>query len=99
MDDQKLDRYLKSVGMKCFVTYFEDFSNDELSNNEIAEKVFAENNYTHKACVSRTGHSRMIIRGGRAKDAIILVTKAAKIDNGTTQKAKALLASHFSTRE
>ena len=71
MNDQQLGRTLKSVGKECFVTYFREFSNPSLSNEDIAEILMQDRRYTDDSCRSRPGHARGIIRAGRAKDALI----------------------------
>ena len=73
MNDSQLKRYLNSVGKKCFVKYFDQFHDQSLANREVAEILQDEMGYTWKACNSRTGHARMIIRAGRAPDALELV--------------------------
>ena len=74
MDDKRLDRNLRSIGMDCFVSYYNLFADEMLSNAEIADIIFKERGYTFKACNSRTSHSRSIIRAGRSKDALEMVT-------------------------
>ena len=76
MTDEQLDRNLRSVGKECFVTYYEAFSDRQLENIDIAERIQRERHYTWKACNSRTSHARGIINAGRAKDALILVANS-----------------------
>ena len=36
MNDQQLERNLQSVGMACFVKYFDEFANPSLPNDVVA---------------------------------------------------------------
>ena len=90
MTDAQLDRYLRSVGKECFVTYFEVFNDRHLENRDIAEKIYKERGYTWNACNSRTGHARMIINAGRAKDALMLVANSKHWSITSEIKARAL---------
>ena len=76
MEDWQLERYLNSVGKRCFVAYFDRFSDCSLSNRDIAEILREDMGYTWKACNSRTGHARMILRSGRAIDALEIVCES-----------------------
>jgi hypothetical protein len=91
MDDKRLDRNLRSIGMDCFVSYYNLFADEMLSNAEIADIIFKERGYTFKACNSRTSHSRAIIRAGRAKDALEMVTSSSRVSSNITEKAQELL--------
>ena len=90
MNDSQLDRYLNSVGKRCFVRYFDRFSDQSLSNREVAEILQEEMGFTWKACNSRTGHARMIIRSGRAIDALEIV-RGSKAEARTREKAVELV--------
>ena len=70
MNDQQLDRTLRSVGKECFVTYFCEFYNRSLSNEDITEILVRDTDYTDKSCRTRTRHARRIIRAERARDAL-----------------------------
>ena len=82
MEDWQLERYLNSVGKRCFATYFNRFSDWSLSNKDIAETLRDEMGYTWKACNSRTGHARMIIRSGRAIDALDIIIRSNAAPTG-----------------
>ena len=91
MEEKRLDRYLISVGKECFVKYFELFSDFNMLNKEIADIIEIENGYTRKSCNSRTGHARMIIREGGAKDALDLISSSNRLSSEVTSNAKDLL--------
>jgi hypothetical protein len=91
MEDKWLKRYLKSVGMGCFIRYFNQFNDPDLSNSEIADIIYEEMDYTYKACNSRVGHARMIIRAGKAQDAFEMIANANRVDPEIAARAKVLL--------
>ena len=76
MNDQQLDRNLRSIGREAFVTYFKEFCDRSRSNEDIAAQIEEERGYTAKSCRSRTSHARSIIGAGRAMDALIMVSRS-----------------------
>ena len=79
MDDQQMDRYLRSVGKQCFVTYFHQFHNLSQSTTDIAELIFRKNAYTIDSCRTRASKARRIIEAGLAKDALINIANSKKV--------------------
>ena len=88
METKRLARYLNSVGKECFVTYFEMFNDSNIPNQKIAEKISDEKGYTDKACASRTGHARMIVREGGAVEALKIITESIRLDIAIIRKAE-----------
>ena len=94
MDDNQLERNLISVGKECFVTYFEQFDNCELSNQDIARRIQEDRGYTWKSCQSRTGHARSIIRAGRKRDALEKIRDSERVrDQRIRDRAASIAAS------
>lgn len=94
MSDQQLHRNLQSIGKECFVTFFEEFWDLTLSNEDVAEKIGKRRGYTEKSCRSRTSHARSIIKAGRAKDAlnVIFLSTSPRLSNHIKKRAAALAA-------
>ena len=92
MNDNQLERNLRSVGKECFVTYFKQFNNPLLSNQDIAEQICEDRGYTWKACQSRTSHARSIIRGGRAWDALENISASERVGDRRIRDKAVLLA-------
>lgn len=90
MTDHQLRRNLQSVGMACFVKYFDELANPSLPNRTVIQILREREPYTEKSCQSRVGHARSIIQAGRALDALLLIAAASKMDYRTAQQAKAL---------
>ena len=89
MTDQQLQRNLQTVGMACFVKYFDEFANPSLPHSTVVQILEGREPYTEKSCNSRVGHARMIIKAGRANDALLLIA-ASKAGYRTKQQAKTL---------
>jgi hypothetical protein len=92
MNDAKLARSLQSVGMTCFVKYFEYFASD-IPREAVIEKLKSTTTYTYNSCESRTSSSRRIIRSGLAKEALALIvgSESPIITNETRKKAQRLI--------
>ena len=94
MNDQQLDRNLRSIGKECFATFFNEFCDRSLSNEDVAAKIKDERGYTDKACWSRTSHARSIIKAGRASDALDMVrhSTSPRVTPHTKERAAELAA-------
>ena len=92
MNEQQLVRTLNSVGMKCFVTWFRQFCDPSLSDEDVAAQIEEEEGYPPKACRARTSGARRIIRAGRGRDALTIIVNS-KADAWTRQEASRLLTS------
>ena len=92
MNDHQLDRHLQSIGKECFVAYFNQFSNPQLTNQEIAASMEKERGYTWKACQSRTSGARSIIKAGRAKDALEMIRDSEGVRDQRIRDKAARLA-------
>ena len=85
-----LQRTLQSVGIECFVRYYDLLADDRHSNAEIAERIQSDFNYTSNSCRSRTSHGRRIIREGYGRMALQKAV-GANIDERYRQIARDLL--------
>lgn len=92
MNDEQFDRNLRSIGMECFVTYFCKFADLTIRNLDVAELLRQERDYTMKSCNSRVSHARAIIRAGRAKDALLRISRSqsALVEDRDRDKARNL---------
>ena len=88
MDDQQLNRALRSVGMCCFVKYFGEFDNNALPIPAVVEILREQEGYKENACRTRVSKSRSIIRAGRARDALLMIAGSAKVCRRMAEKAK-----------
>ena len=85
-------KLLNGVGIKIFIEYFEDFSNDSLQTNDLIEIL--PNEYTEKSRRSRISKARIIIKNYELlKDALKYIINSKKINNVIKNKAKKILDS------
>lgn len=89
MKETDLDRLIRSIGKSTFVRFYEEFSNSNISNQEMIELLPAE--YTLKSRQSRTSKARRILREGLEEDALWMIANSDGVDDETAQKVRALL--------
>lgn len=90
MNEGQLKRTLQSVGMQCFVDYFDIFSSDRHSKEDIIEYLFEENDFTEKSCKSRTNHAKRIFKESRQIDALKLIESSKRMKLYTKLQASKL---------
>ncbi len=87
-----IEKLLNGVGIKIFMEYFEDFSNDSLQTSDLIEIL--PNEYTEKSRRSRTSKARKIIKNhDLLNDTLNYIINSNKIDNNIKSKAKRILNS------
>lgn len=90
MNDHQLQRNLQSMGMACFVKYFDEFANPSLPNQAVIKTLLERESYTESSCANRASKARNIIKAGRTPDALLLIAGASNVDYRTAQQARAL---------
>ena len=93
MHDYQLSDALNSMGKTCFVEYYCEFADFSLSNKEVVELLMK--NYTKGVSTIRVSRARSIIRARRAKDALTIISQAARVSPQTRARAKELLDTKF----
>ena len=93
MNDDQLERSLRSIGKGCLVEYFCQFADQNLSNGNVIEMLMRQEGYTETGSRTRVSHARRVIGSGRAEDALRNVIQSERIPNygRITAKAKELL--------
>jgi len=87
-----IEKLLNGVGIKIFMEYFEDFSNDSLQTSDLIEIL--PNEYTEKSRRSRISKARKIIKNhDLLNDTLNYIINSNKIDNNIKSKAKRILNS------
>ena len=89
MTDDQLERSLRSIGKGCFVEYFCQFANQNLSNSDIIETLIRQEGYAENGSRTRVSQARRIIRSGMAEDALRNVIQSDRIPNYARIAAKA----------
>jgi hypothetical protein len=93
MNNKQLARSLQTVGMRCFVNYFEDFNDLNKTQDALIKMLIEKESYEESGSRARVNAARRIIREGRAKDALLLVMVSG-IPEETREKAKKLAKIH-----
>ena len=93
MNDDQLERSLRSIGKGCFVEYFCQFADQNLSNGDVIEALMRQEGYTETGSRTRVSQARRVIGSGRAEDALRNVIQSERIPNygRIAAKAKELL--------
>ncbi len=76
MNDNKLHDELQSAGIEWFAEYYRELSDWSVSNKSLIEMFITEKNYTTNSSRTKVYSGRRIIRAGRGKDALILITSS-----------------------
>lgn len=89
MTDDQLERSLRSIGKGCFVEYFCQFADQNLSNSAVIESLMRQEGYAESGSRTRVSQARRIIRSGRTEDALRNVMQSERIPNYGRIAAKA----------
>ena len=89
MKETDLDRLVRSIGKSIFVRSYEQFRNQNISNQEMVELLPAE--YTLKSRWSRTTKARRILREGLEDDALWMIANSDKVDAETAKQVRVLM--------
>ena len=81
MNDDQLERSLRSIGKGCFVAYFCKFSDQTLTNRDVTEMLVRQEGYAEGASRTRVSQARRILGSGRAEDALRNVIQSDRIPN------------------
>ena len=92
MNEEQLKRTLQSVGMKCFIQYYDLFSSKDAYREDIIETLEIENDFTENSCISRTIHAQRVFRENAEKDALKLIISASRVDPETRENAEKIYA-------
>ena len=89
MTDDQLERSLRSIGKGCFVEYFCQFADLNLSNSDVTEILMRQEGYAENGSRTRVSQARRIIGSGRAEDALRNVIQSDRIPNYARVAARA----------
>ena len=89
MNDDQLERSLRSIGKACFVTYFCQFADQTLADRQVIDLLMRQEGYRESASRTRVRQARRIIESGRAGDALRNVIQSGRIPNYERVAAKA----------
>ena len=89
MAPTRIQRLVWSVGMSTFVRYYDVFADENLSNQQVIERLRGD--ITDKSQNSRTSHARTIFREGLQIQALELIADSKRTDDETIRGANKLL--------
>ena len=84
-----IEKLLNGIGIKIFIEYFHDFSNDNLETNDLIDIL--PHTYTEKSRKSRISKAKMIIKENRLQEALNHIINSHRIDSLLKEKAKDVL--------
>ncbi|OCW96057.1 hypothetical protein [Alishewanella sp. HH-ZS] len=90
MNDDQLDRSLRSIGKACFVKYFAEFSDLAISSEDLIDMLMQQEGYTESGCKTRISNSRRIISSGRQDDALAMIIASERVEAEIVDKAREL---------
>ncbi|MFY9619739.1 MAG: hypothetical protein WAM70_06510 [Pyrinomonadaceae bacterium] len=89
MPNTDLVRLLNSVGKSTFVSFFNEFADTSLTNQDVV--AILPEQYTLKARNTRVSKARRILREGLAEEALELICASERVDPETAKQARELL--------
>lgn len=90
MNSEQLRRSLQTIGMACFVKYFQQFSDESMSKEDLIELLRRNENYMETGCIPRVTQARRIIASERAVDALLIVASSARVPGEVSTAASRL---------
>ena len=98
MNDDQLERSLRSIGKGCFVQYFRQFADQTLSNTKVIEMLMRQEGYTESGSRTRVSQARRVIRSGKTEDALLKIIQSKRIPNyeRIAAEARELLSKNMS---
>ena len=90
MNDDQLDRSLRSIGKTCFVKYFSEFSDLAITSEDLIDMLMQQEGYTESGCKTRISNSRRIISSGRQDDALAMIIASERVEAEIVDRAREL---------
>jgi len=91
MNEEQLIRSIKTIGMGCFIKYFEAFSDLSIKDEDLIEALMKIERYEESGAIARVSQSRRINRENMVKEALEIISKSSRAEPWVVAKAKSLL--------
>jgi len=91
MDNETLMRNLRSVGMACYVAYHDELTDFSQSDTKLIDLLVETEGYTRTASMTRVLKSREIMRAGRDRDALEMISHASRVAPAVAEEASEIL--------
>lgn len=95
-DLDKLQKYIRTVGMSTFVKYYEQFANPHFDTGDVKQVMRHNNeNWSNNSFNTKASAGKWITNNGYGEEALQIIANANITDSETIQKARALLEKYF----
>ena len=91
MNEEQLLRLLRSVGMECFVKYYDLFSDSSIERADIIEVLVQQEGYEEPASGGRVSNARKIIQAEKSTEAFQLIANSSRVSAVAKEKANELM--------
>lgn len=91
MNKEELERAIQTIGMGCFVKYFEAFSNLNIPDKDLINSLMVIEGYEESGSRVRVSRAHSIFREKSDKEALILISKSTRAKSWVISKAQFLL--------
>jgi len=91
MKKVQLKRSIQSIGMQCFIKYFESFGDEAIREKDLIDALIKIEKYRENGARTRVCQSRKIFRENMVKEALELVGSSCRVKPWVTSKANLLL--------
>ena len=75
MNDHQMLQTLRRIGMEVFETFYDQFADESLTNQQVVALLREHRNYTEQSHRTRVSGARTIIKAGRGPDALRLCAR------------------------
>ncbi|MGO2499270.1 MAG: hypothetical protein ACTH6I_14855 [Vibrio litoralis] len=90
MNDEQLERSLRSIRKECFVKYYELFQDRNWSKEDLIEHLIAVEGYQESGCITQISKSRRIFDDQREYDALDIVISSNHLPIEIIEKERIL---------
>ncbi len=94
-EEEKINRAIQSIGLECFVSYYELFRDTSISNLEIVDEIVRQRGYRRTAANTRVTNARWLIMNKFDEGVLNMVTKSNRVPSQVIDQAKLLLTKHY----
>jgi hypothetical protein len=91
MNEEQLLRSIQTIGMGCFVKYFEAFCDTSIKDEDLIDALMKIEKYEESGARARVSQSRRINRGNLTKEALAIISESTRTEPWVVTKANSLL--------
>ena len=94
MGESLLQSYLRRVGYKTFIEYFEQYVNPQCTTKDIRDMFIQSGKYTLNSCNTKASTGKTIVNKKLVKEALEIIAHAEKANPAIVKKAQKLLKTY-----